>query len=204
MQSRTHEVTLAVGRDATKPNSSRGYEQRKAASPILAAIGNGACYLTALLTAAWPTNGAFCRIQRRRRTHDRNRPTPRIRTFPDVSKQRQLHLAPLAHRQRHGVSPFHIFYSSNEVRVRHRLAAAYGVDELLLHAPGADFCWIDRKRAHGTAFLTEPQVRLGVVRRDEGQRAFVAEYPGFGLARRVTEYLTRATGDTDRPAATGR
>ena len=43
MQSRTYEVTLAVGRDATKPNSSRGDE---AASQILAAIGNGACYLT--------------------------------------------------------------------------------------------------------------------------------------------------------------
>jgi hypothetical protein len=46
MQSRTYEVTLALGRDATKPNSSRDDEQRKAASQILAAIGNGACYLT--------------------------------------------------------------------------------------------------------------------------------------------------------------
>ena len=180
MQSRTYEVTLAVGRDATKPNSSRGDE---AASQILAAIGNGACYLTRTPNSRLADERCFL-PNSATTPHTRSQSThPANPNLPDVSKQRQLHLVPLAHRQRHGVSPFHIFYSSNEVRVRHRLAAAYGVDELLLHAPGADFCWIDRKRAHGTAFLTEPQVRLGVVRRDEGQRAFVAEYPGFGLAR---------------------
>ena len=120
--------------------------------------------------------------------HPRLHSTPlRIQTFPDVSKQRQLHLAPLAHRQRHGVCPFHVFYSRNEIRVRYPLEAAHGVDELFLHPPGAEFCGIDRKRAHSTAFLTELQVRLGVVRRDEGQRAFVAENPGFGLARRVSD-----------------
>jgi hypothetical protein len=35
MQSRTYEVTLAVGGDATKPNSSSGDEQRNAASQMM-------------------------------------------------------------------------------------------------------------------------------------------------------------------------
>ena len=57
-----------------------------------------------------------------------------------------------------------------------------------LHPPGAAFCGIDYKRAHRTALLTELQVGLATVRRDEGQRAFVAQNPGFGLARSVTDH----------------